>query len=68
MSMKENWKETGTELGHAFKNLGKTLIKTAAVGVKKAEKWAEGEQNASQQQPSDTPEQPSAPAETEEKN
>ena len=68
MSMKENWKETGTELGHAFKNLGKTLIKTAAVGVKKAEKWAEDEQNASQQQPSDTPEQPTAPAETEEKN
>ena len=68
MSMKENWKETGTELGHAFKNLGKTLIKTAAVGVKKAEKWAEDEQNASQQQPSDTLEQPTAPAETEEKN
>ncbi len=38
--LKESWKETGKGLGNAFMDLGKTLVKTAAFGVKKAEEWA----------------------------
>lgn len=38
--LKENWKKTGVGLGHAFRDLGKTLIKTAAAGVEKASDWA----------------------------
>ena len=41
MELKDNWKETGKGLGKAFAGLGKTLIKTAKVGVDKAEEWAE---------------------------
>lgn len=40
-STKETWKETGKDLGHAFKGLGKTLLKTAKTGVNKATEWAE---------------------------
>lgn len=40
MSLKDSWKETGVGLGHAFKDLGKTLVKTASEGIKKAEEWA----------------------------
>lgn len=39
--LKNDWKETGKGLGHAFKNLGKTVIKTAEVGVDKAVEWAD---------------------------
>ena len=38
--LKESWKETGKGLGNAFAGLGKTLVKTAAAGIKKAEEWA----------------------------
>lgn len=38
--LKESWKETGIGLGHAFRDLGKTLIKTGATAVKKADEWA----------------------------
>lgn len=43
MSLRDTWKNTGTELGHAFKDLGKTLIKTAKEGVVKADNWANSE-------------------------
>ncbi len=48
-NLKNNWKETGTNLGHAFRDLAKTLVKTGAEGMKKAEKWAndDGQQNES---------------------
>ena len=42
MALKNDWKETGKELGGAFANLGKTLIRTAKVGADKAEAWADG--------------------------
>ena len=42
MSLKDNWKETGSSLGNAFKNLGKTLVKTASTAVNKADEWANG--------------------------
>lgn len=44
MSLKDSWKSTGTELGHAFKDLGKTLVKTATVAVNKADEWANGDE------------------------
>lgn len=40
-STKADWKETGRDLGHAFKGLGKTILKTAKTGVDKATSWAE---------------------------
>ncbi len=43
MALKDEWKGAGKQLGGAFANLGKTLIKTAKVGVDKAEAWADGE-------------------------
>lgn len=42
MALKDEWKDTGKDLGGAFANLGKTLLRTAKVGVDKAEAWAEG--------------------------
>lgn len=45
---KENWKKTGKELGGAFEGLAKTLIRSAKVGVDKAEEWAENDGNAPQ--------------------
>lgn len=44
--LKDSWKETGIGLGHAFRDLGKTLIKTGAVAMKKADEWANQEENA----------------------
>lgn len=41
--LKESWKETGKGLGHAFRDLGKTIIKTAAKGARKADEWANSE-------------------------
>ena len=38
--LKNTWKDTGVGLGHAFRDLGKTLIKTGTHGLKKAEEWA----------------------------
>ena len=47
--MRDSWKETGVGLGHAFRNLGKTLIKTGAGAVKKADEWANREDYEEQQ-------------------
>lgn len=43
MSLKDEWKTTGSDLGHAFKALGKALIKTASTAAKKADEWASGD-------------------------
>ncbi len=40
MSLRDTWKKTGTDMGHAFRDLGRTLIKTAKVGAEKADRWA----------------------------
>lgn len=42
--LKGTWKETGVGLGHAFRDLGKTLIKTGANAMKKADNWANNEE------------------------
>ncbi len=54
--LKESWKETGVGLGHAFRDLGKTLIKTGANAVKKLDQWANDED--------DVREEPAGEAET----
>lgn len=41
MALRDSWKETGKDLGHAFTGLGKTLVKTAQYTVGKAEDWAD---------------------------
>ena len=38
--MRGKWKETGKGLGFAFRDLGKTIIKSGATAVKKADEWA----------------------------
>lgn len=43
--LRDSWKETGVSLGHAFRDLGKTLVKTGAKAVKKADEWANREDN-----------------------
>ncbi len=44
--LKNAWKETGKGIGHAFRDLGKTLLRTGAVAAKKAEEWANSDDNA----------------------
>ncbi len=44
--LRGKWKETGIGLGHAFRDLGKTIIKSGATAVKKADDWANGEENS----------------------
>lgn len=51
MSLRDQWKQTGTGLGHAFRDLGKTLVKSATNVARKAESWADTEENV----PADTP-------------
>jgi len=44
MSLKDNWKQTGVGLGHAFRDLGKSVVKSVATGVKKVDNWANKEE------------------------
>lgn len=46
MALKDSWKKTGSELGHAFRDLGKSLGKTAATAVHKVDKWADETANS----------------------
>lgn len=39
-NVKKEWKKVGSDLGHAFAGLGKMLIRTAKVGMEKADEWA----------------------------
>lgn len=57
-NLKNSWKNTGTELGHAFRDLGKTLINSGKKGVDKAVDWAESGQP---QQPVQQPAQQRPP-------
>ena len=47
--LKETWKETGKDLGHAFRDLGKAIIKTGSTALKKADDWANGEDEAQEE-------------------
>lgn len=42
---KEDWKNTGKELGGAFSGLAKTLIRSAKTTVDNVEEWAEDKKN-----------------------
>jgi len=44
-NLKNDWKVVGKGLGKTFSGLGKTLVKTAKVGIEKADDWAEGREN-----------------------
>ncbi len=44
MSLKDTWKSTGSDLGNAFKGLGKSIIKSASTAAKKADEWANGDE------------------------
>ncbi len=46
--LRGTWKETGIGLGHAFRDLGKTLLKTGATAAKKVDKWANSEEQPEQ--------------------
>ena len=48
MALKDNWKQTGVGLGHAFRDLGKSVIKSVATGMKKADEWANKEDQQEQ--------------------
>lgn len=48
MALKDNWKQTGVGLGHAFRDLGKSVIKSVATGMKKADEWANKEDKQEQ--------------------
>lgn len=40
---KKMWNETGKELDEAFQTLGKTIVKSAKLGIKKIDEWANGD-------------------------
>ena len=50
MGLKDSWKETGIGLGHAFRDLGKTLVKTVKIGAEKVDNWANSEETPAQQE------------------
>lgn len=46
--LRDTWKDTGVGLGHAFRDLGKAIIKSGATAVKKADDWANSEEEPEQ--------------------
>ena len=44
-SLKDSWKTTGVGLGHAFRDLGKSIVKTAAVAAEKVDDWANSDED-----------------------
>ena len=42
MSLKDDWKNTGKDLGNSFKDLGKSLVRSAKTGVGKVDDAVEG--------------------------
>jgi len=43
-SLKDSWKTTGVGLGHAFRDLGKSIVKSAAVAAEKVDNWANSDE------------------------
>ncbi|MBR6322371.1 MAG: YtxH domain-containing protein [Lachnospiraceae bacterium] len=41
MALKDQWKETGKDMGEAFSGLGKNIIRSVADGVEKVTDWAQ---------------------------
>ena len=42
---KQEWKESGTELGHAFKDFGKTFVRSAQRTTDKVADFVDGDDN-----------------------
>lgn len=55
--LKDSWKETGVGLGHAFRDLGKTLVKTGAKAVKKVDEWANSDEETQETPAEETAEE-----------
>lgn len=64
--LKDSWKGVGHNFSQAWKGLGKSVVKSVATGARKAESWANGDnnnQNAAQaQNPNNNQNQNAAPA------
>ena len=56
MALKDSWKKTGTEFGHAFKDLGKAFAHTAKTTIKKVDNWANKDEAEQPQQEQERPE------------
>ena len=56
MALKDSWKKTGTEFGHAFKDLGKAFAHTAKTTIKKVDNWANKDEAEQPQQAQERPE------------
>ena len=41
MALKDQWKETGKDMGEAFSGLGKNIVRVVRDGVDKATDWAD---------------------------
>ncbi|MBO4460184.1 MAG: hypothetical protein J5778_05955 [Clostridiales bacterium] len=46
MALRDDWKNTGKDLGNAFANLGKTLVKSGADVAHKADNLVNGDDKA----------------------
>lgn len=57
VSLRDNWKQTGIGLGNAFRDLGKSIVKTVATGAKKADDWANREDKPAEKQEEDKQEE-----------
>lgn len=51
---KEEWKESGAEMGHAWTTFGKTFIRSAKTTTGKVTDWAEDKPKDSSEQPEST--------------
>ena len=40
-SLKDSWKKTGKDMGGAFKQFGKSIVKTSNYAFKEANEWAD---------------------------
>ncbi len=45
MALKDQWKETGKNMGEAFSGLGKNIVRVVRDGVDKATDWADKDEN-----------------------
>ena len=52
--LKDSWKDTGVGLGHAFRDLGKSLVKTGKTALKKADEWANKDDESQETQKEDS--------------
>lgn len=43
---KKMWDETGKELDNAFMSLGKSIVKSAKLGIRKLDEWANSDSNS----------------------